>query len=150
LAHGLNANLVRKWRCDADAFIGRIAGTRMEVGVATLVLDARRLRGATSIRLHLADAAGMKALWASAVNAVPERGTTVGGKGEDGDGDCAVVIETRTRLRLPCGDCSVVIEAAPGTRVLSGCGATGKVEEKREAKGSALSRRAVNRLLALM
>jgi hypothetical protein len=122
-----NITIVNAGDADADAFIGMIAGTRMEVGVATLVLDARRLRGATSIRLHLADAAAMKALWASAVKAVRERGTTAGGKGEDGDGDCAVVIETRTRLRVPCGDCSVVIEVAPGTRVLSGCGTLGKV-----------------------
>lgn len=120
-----NITIINAGDSDADSFVGMVAGTRLDVGVATLVIDASRLRGAQAIRLHVAEAAAMEALWEAARQVVG--GREPASPSEDEDGDCAVVIETRTRLRVPCGDCSVVIEAAPGTRVLSGCGTPDRV-----------------------
>jgi hypothetical protein len=112
-----NITIINAGDADADAFVGMIAGTRLDVGVATLVIDARRLRGADSILLHVADEAAMKRLREAAARLAREFEPEAG---RDGDGDCAVLIESPTRLRLRCGDFSVVIEAAPGSRVLSG------------------------------
>jgi hypothetical protein len=117
---------------DADLFVGMIAGTRLDVGVASLVVDASELRGDAVIRLHLADPALMRRFIAGAI-AVGKGG--VGGQaGGYGDpnapgqekGRCGVTVETRTRLRFECGGCVVVVEAAPGSRILSGCGGEGR------------------------
>ncbi len=130
-----NITIVEAGDSDSDLYVGMIAGTRSEVGIATLVIDARRLRGAGSVLLHLPDDELMKQLWAAVqveertanMRPVPGPGTGVGesgGKGEDADSDCAVIVETRTRLRVKCGDGHVLIEAAPGTRVLGRCGSS--------------------------
>jgi subtilisin family serine protease len=111
-----NITILNAGDSNADAFVGMVAGTRLDVGIATLVIDARRLRGATAIRLHVADKAAMKGLWEAARRVLREAEPADGD-----DGGCAVVIETRARLRVPSGDCSVVIEAAPGSRVLCDC-----------------------------
>jgi subtilisin family serine protease len=107
---------------DADLFVGMIAGTRDRFGIATLILDAGELRDATSIRLHVANAAAMRQLVAGALSYGAEQ-TPVPypGHGNGGKGDCcAVVVEERTKLRVRCGRCVVRIEAAPGSRVFSG------------------------------
>jgi hypothetical protein len=102
---------------DADMFVGMIAGTRDDAGVATLLVDASRLRGATAIRLHVADEAVMERLVSGAQRAVQEHLVPVR-PGEEAC--CAVVVERRTRLRVECGECNVVIEAAPESRIFSG------------------------------
>ena len=107
---------------DADAFVGMIAGTRLRVGVATLIIDASQLRGAESIRLHVADARLNKALIAAGLEAGREPPRHSQGSWDE---SCAVVVEQRTRLRLECGDCDVLIEAAPGSRILSACSSRG-------------------------
>lgn len=113
---------------DADLFVGMIAGTRLDVGVASLVVDATDLRGDAVIRLHLADAALMRRFIAGAL--AVGKGGVGGPAGGSGDpnapggekGRCGVTVETRTRLRFECGGCVVVVEAAPGSRILTGCG----------------------------
>lgn len=40
-----------------------IAGTRDKVGLATILIDARKLRGVSSIKLYLADPELMKMIW---------------------------------------------------------------------------------------
>jgi hypothetical protein len=101
---------------DSDAFVGMIAGTRLAEGVATLLIDASALRGATSIRLHLASERAMKQLVAGGLRAgyAPYSPSGPGGK----ESCASVIVEQRTRLRLECGGCDVIIEAAPGTRIL--------------------------------
>jgi hypothetical protein len=101
---------------DADLFVGMIAGTRDHVGVASLILDARGLRDATAIRLHVSNAVAMRQL----VTGVLLAGRDEPGLPYPGRGDCAVVVEERTRLRVECGPCDVRIEAAPGSRIFSG------------------------------
>lgn len=106
----------------ADLFVGMIAGTRLDVGVASLIIDASRLRGDASIRLHLADDEVMKHFVASAL-AVGKVGSgwSLPDKGRGQAGHCGVTVETRTRLRFDCDGCEVVVEAAPGSRVLNVC-----------------------------
>ncbi|MBL8345284.1 MAG: S8 family serine peptidase [Rubrivivax sp.] len=123
-----NITILNAGDADADSWVGMIAGSRLEAGVATLVIDASRLRGAGSVRLHLPDAVELSELWVS-VREVERQGRPEpvlgGGNGDEpeDDGDCAVIVETRTRLRVGCRDCNVVIEAAPGSRVLTApCG----------------------------
>jgi len=104
---------------DSDMMIGMMAGTRADVGVATLILDATRFRGEASIRLHLADDRLNQAFIAAGLRAGrdwhrPPRTSA--------RTTCGVVVEQRTRLRVACGACEVVIEAAPGSRILSSCG----------------------------
>lgn len=110
---------------DADLFVGMIAGTRLDVGVASLIVDASDLRGDAAILLHVADPGIMERFEAAAL-AVGKG--AVGGSGGAGGGGpqtgprCGVTVETRTRLRFDCGPCEVVIEAAPGSRILTGGG----------------------------
>lgn len=104
---------------DADQFVGMIAGTRLDVGVATLIVDATRLRGHESIRLHVADERLNKALLEAGLQAGRE--WVRPGAPASRDGHCGVIVERATRLRVSCGDCDVVIEAAPGTRIVSSC-----------------------------
>jgi hypothetical protein len=110
---------------EADAFVGMIAGTRLDVGVASLIVDASELRGDAAIRLHLADPALMRRFVAGALNlakggSVARPGTPAApGKPRPERDRCGVTVETRTRLRFDCGPCEVVIEAAPGSRILS-------------------------------
>jgi subtilisin family serine protease len=103
---------------DADLFVGMIAGTRADVGIATLILDATRLRGATAIWLHIADERLLQQLETGLRRVVQNQ------PGQQSPGqecaDCAVVVDQRTRLRVECGSCDIVIEAAPGTRILTG------------------------------
>ncbi|HMN96700.1 MAG TPA: S8 family serine peptidase [Phycisphaerales bacterium] len=104
-----------------SGFVGMIAGTRSDAGVATLVIDARSLRGHGAIRVHLADAKAMRALAAAAM-ALPElRGTggSPGGAHRPAPGRCGVTLEERARLRFTCGPCVTIVDAAPGTRILA-------------------------------
>jgi len=103
---------------DSDLFVGMIAGTRDDVGVASLVVDATRLRGATSIMLHVADDRAMKQLSSGIRRAIQNQLMPV--RVGDKQLDCAVIVEERTRLRLECGPCDIVIEAAPGSRIFTG------------------------------
>jgi hypothetical protein len=104
----------------SDLFVGMIAGTRDDVGIATLILDATRLRGNAAIRLHVASNNAMKQLIEGALRETKEQGATAG---PNGKGECpSVIVEERTRLRVECGECAVIIEAAPGSRILSGGG----------------------------
>ncbi len=116
-----NIQIVNPGDADADLFVGMIAGTRDTVGVATLIVDATHLRGATSIRLHVADERAMRQLALGARRATQAQLVPVWtGEGAAG---CPVVIEERTRLRVECGPCDMVIEAAPGSRIFaSSCG----------------------------
>lgn len=110
---------------DADLFTGMIAGTRDDVGIATLIIDASLLRGATAIRLHLADERVMKQFILAARRVAREQAKP----GRNGEAaECAVIIEQRTRLRVECGPCDTVIEAAPGSRIFSGtCGTASSI-----------------------
>ena len=114
-----NISIVDAADADADLFVGMVAGSRNVFGVATLIVDATLLRGAISIRLHLADARAMKQFTAGIRQAVQEQQVPVR-TGEDGKG-CAVIIEQRTKLRVECGSCDTVIEAAAGSRIFT-CG----------------------------
>ncbi|WP_429885832.1 S8 family serine peptidase [Geoalkalibacter halelectricus] len=114
-----NISIVDAADANADLFVGMIAGTRSAFGVATLILDATLLRGASSIRLHLADERAMRQLTAGIRQAVDEQRVPVR-TGEDGE-RCAVIIEQRTRVRVECGPCDTVIEVAPGSRIFT-CG----------------------------
>jgi hypothetical protein len=116
-----NITIINAGDADSDLFVGMVAGTRDDVGVATLIIDASLLRGATAIRLHVADERAMKQLAAGVTRAAQEQLVPVqtGGKPRE----CAVIIEERTRLRVECGPCDTVIEAAPGSRIFTcGCG----------------------------
>lgn len=111
----------------ADLFVGMIAGSRADVGVASLVVDATGLKGDAAIRLHVADDAIMRRFAAAAV-ALGARGWgaagPVAGKSPGGGAaarPCGVTVETRARIRFECGPCEVVVEAAPGSRILTGC-----------------------------
>jgi subtilisin family serine protease len=116
-----NIQIVNAGDADADLFVGMIAGTRDAVGVATLIVDATLLRGASSIMLHIAEERVMKQLVSGTHRAVQEQLVPVR-IGEDSTG-CAVIVEHRTRLRVECGPCDIVIEAMPGSRIFSGgCG----------------------------
>jgi subtilisin family serine protease len=112
-----NIAIVNAGDADADLFVAMIAGTRDAVGVATLIVDATLLRGATSIRLHVADERAMKQLTSGIRRAVQEQLVPV----QTGETlmDCAVIVEERTRLRVECGRCDTVIEAAPGSRIFT-------------------------------
>lgn len=101
---------------DADLFVGMIAGTRDLSGVATLIVDATQLRGATAIRLHVADDDLMQQLFRNAVRVTREQ-LPSGAKEETEC--CAVVVEKRTVLRFDCGPCESYVEVAPGSRILS-------------------------------
>ncbi|MBA3493390.1 MAG: hypothetical protein H0T87_04510 [Gammaproteobacteria bacterium] len=121
-----NITIVNAGDADADLFVGMIAGTRDAVGVATLIIDATLLHGATSIRLHVADERAMKQLTLGVPRAVQEQFVPV----QTGEKPmhCAVIVEERTRLRVECGPCDTVIEAAPGSRIFTGgCGLAGPI-----------------------
>lgn len=105
---------------DSDIFIGMIAGTRLDVGVATLIVDAASLRGNAVIRLHLADDDAMVRFIPEAVNVVRPPIGAVPGIPAPRPG-CDVIVETRSRVRVDCGDCDVVMELAPGSRVVNSC-----------------------------
>ncbi len=121
---------------NTDTFVGMIAGTRLDVGVASLIVDASALQGNAAIRIHLADPVLMRRFVVAALNlgkagsvGQPETPATPGKPGS-GNHRCGVTVETRTRLRFACGSCEVVIEAAPGSRILSdaGCKSSGQTE----------------------
>lgn len=115
-----NITIVNAGDADSDLFVGMVAGTRDAVGVATMIIDATLLRGATSIRIHVADERAMKQLAAGIRRASQEQLVPVQTSGKP---TCAVIIEERTRLRVECGPCDTVIEAAPGSRIFTGgCG----------------------------
>jgi hypothetical protein len=116
-----NIEIVNAGDADSDLYVGMIAGTRDAVGVATLIIDASLLQGATSIRLHIADERAMKQFAAGVRRAVQEQLTPV--LTHEASSRCAVIIEERTRLRIACDPCDTIIEAAPGTRVFT-CGCT--------------------------
>lgn len=103
----------------SDLFVGMIAGTRNAAGMATLLLDASALRGGAVIRFTVPDEAILKKLWQATVRATKEQlpQTTP----DQPEADCAVIIDQRTRLRVECGRCEIVIEAAPGSRIFTGC-----------------------------
>lgn len=121
---------------DSDTFVGMIAGTRLDVGVASLIVDATALQGNAAIRIHLADPVLMRRFIAAALamgkaGSVGQPGApTTSGKPGSGTHRCGVTVETRTRLRFECGSCEVVIEAAPGSRILgdAGCKSSGPTE----------------------
>lgn len=122
----------------ADLFVGMIAGTRLDVGVASLILDASDLLGDASIRLHVADEELMRRFVAGAVAVEKGWGGWGGGSGSGGygghdDRSCGVLVETRTRIRFECGSCEVTVEVAPGSRILSRCNGTRKPVEILEA-----------------
>jgi hypothetical protein len=112
---------------DADAtsgdggFVGMVAGTRNEAGVATLLIDARSLRGHGAIRVHLADAKAMRALVAAAMSDPELRAAegSSGGAHRPAPKRCGVILEDRARLRFTCGPCVTIVDAAPGTRILA-------------------------------
>jgi subtilisin family serine protease len=99
----------------ADDFVGMIAGTRDPVGIATLIVDAKHLRGAATIRLHIADERLMKQFELSASRVVQGLPVQAGEKIKD----CVVTLESRAKLRMECGICKIVIEAAPGSRIFT-------------------------------
>jgi hypothetical protein len=103
----------------SDLFVGMIAGTRDAVGMATLLLDASALRGGAVIRLTVPDEAILKKLWQATVRATKEQ--LPPSTPDQPEADCAVIIDQRTRLRVECGRCEIVIEAAPGSRIFTGC-----------------------------
>ncbi len=106
----------------ADAYVGMMAGTRHDVGVASLIVDATYLRGDARVLIHLADAELMQRFLAGAI--ATGGGTWGGGgtgAGQRPEKECGLEIETRTRLRLRCGECDFVIEAAPKSRIVSPC-----------------------------
>jgi hypothetical protein len=112
-----NIKIVNAGDADADFFVGMIAGTRDAVGVATLIVDATFLRGAESIRLHIADDIAMKQFITSARRvALKQSGPVHIGKNS---ADCAVIVEEWTKLRVECGPCDTVIEVAPGSRIFT-------------------------------
>ena len=116
-----NITIINAGDVDADLFVGMIAGTRDAVGVATLIIDATLLSGATTIKLHVADERAMKQFTLGIRRAVQEQlvPAQTGGKARG----CAVIVEKRTKLRVECGPCDTVIEAAPGSRIFTGdCG----------------------------
>lgn len=118
-----NITIINAGDADSDLFVGMIAGTRDDVGVATLIIDATLLRGATAIRLHVADERAMKQLAAGIRRAAQEQ--LIPAQPGEKPRECAVIIEERTRLRVECGPCDTVIEAAPGSRIFTGgCGVT--------------------------
>jgi hypothetical protein len=108
----------------SDLFVGMIMGTRDSVGIATLILDTSLLQNAASIRVHIADERAMKQFTAGARRAAEEQMIPVGNREEAVK--CAVIIEERTRLRIPCSPCDTVIEAAPGTKIFTGACSTSK------------------------
>jgi hypothetical protein len=121
-----NIQIVNASDADADLFVGMIAGSRDTTGVATLIVDATLLRGATSIRLHVADDRAMKQLTSGLRNAVQEQFVSIpiGERPKD----CDVIIEERTRLRMECGPCSTVIEVAPGSTIRCAWAPSGPIQ----------------------
>jgi subtilisin family serine protease len=104
----------------SDSFIGMIAGSAEKYGVTTLLVDASQLKGATAIKLHVADETMMKLLIDGAKRA--ERQQKPGERGRKHK-CCAVILEDKARVRIECGDSSVTIEMLPGTRIPSyACG----------------------------
>ena len=97
---------------DSAAFTGVMVGSRDKAGVATLVIDPRRLDGAKAIRLHLADERLMKRLSVSAERVArqkPRRPLDIFERG--------FVLENRTLLRMGNGRLGSLLEAAPGSRI---------------------------------
>lgn len=68
-----NIKIVNAGDSDADLFIGMIAGTRDAAGVDALIVDATRLRGATSIRLYADDERVMRQITTGIGRAVQEQ-----------------------------------------------------------------------------